>query len=67
MDITASQIESIVRSVISSMGTGATAKAAGPIPTTANVAMLVGQKKIEIQQLPIPFDNSLNTVCIICI
>ena len=54
MDITASQIESIVRSVISSMGAGATAKAQGPIPTTANVAMLVGQKKIEVQQIPIP-------------
>ena len=55
MDITASQIESIVRSVISSMG-GATpsAKAAGPIPTTAHVAMLTGPKKIEIQELPIP-------------
>ena len=54
MDITASQIESIVRSVISSMGAGATAKAAGPIPTTAHVAMLTGPKKIEIQELPIP-------------
>ena len=54
MDITASQIESIVRSVISSMGAGAAPKAQGPIPTTANVAMLVGQKKIEVQQIPIP-------------
>lgn len=53
MDITASQIESIVRSVISSMGQG-TAKAAGPIPQTAHVAMLVGPKKIEVQEIPIP-------------
>ena len=53
MDITASQIESIVRSVISSMGTGS-AKAAGPIPTTAHVAMLTGPKKIEVQEIPIP-------------
>ena len=53
MDITASQIESIVRSVISSMG-GATAKAQGPIPTTARVAMLTGPKNIEVQELPIP-------------
>ena len=55
MDITASQIESIVRSVISSMGTGAAApKAAGSIPTKARVAMLTGTKKIEVQELPIP-------------
>ena len=54
MDITASQIESIVRSVISSMGTGASAKAAGPIPTTAHVAMLTGPKNIEVQEIPIP-------------
>lgn len=53
MDITASQIESIVRSVISSMGQD-TAKAAGPIPQTAHVAMLVGPKKIEVQEIPIP-------------
>ena len=53
MDITASQIESIVRSVISSMGQGAP-KAAGPIPTTAHVAMLTGPKKIEVQEIPIP-------------
>ena len=53
MDITASQIESIVRSVISSMG-GTAAKAQGPIPTTARVAMLTGPKKIEVQELPIP-------------
>ena len=54
MDITASQIESIVRSVISSMGGATAAKAQGPIPTTARVAMLTGPKKIEVQELPIP-------------
>ena len=53
MDITASQIESIVRSVISSMGQGSP-KAAGPIPTTAHVAMLTGPKNIEVQEIPIP-------------
>ena len=53
MDITASQIESIVRSVISSMGAGS-AKSAGPIPTTAHVAMLTDTKKIEVKELPIP-------------
>lgn len=54
MDITTSQIESIVRSVISSMGAGTASKASGPIPTVAHVAMLTGPKKIEIQELPIP-------------
>ncbi len=54
MDITASQIESIVRSVISSMGAGSAPKANGPIPKVANVAMLTGPKTIEVQQLPIP-------------
>ena len=53
MDITASQIESIVRSVISSMG-GTAPKAQGPIPTTAHVAMLTDTKKIEVKELPIP-------------
>ena len=53
MDITASQIESIVRSVINNMGAGS-AKAAGPIPTVAHVAMLTGPKNIEVQELPIP-------------
>ena len=53
MDITASQIESIVRSVISSMGAAAP-KAQGPIPTTAHVAMLTDTKKIEVKELPIP-------------
>ena len=57
MDITASQIESIVRSVISSMGNsaaGGSCRPAGPIPTVAHVAMLTGPKKIEVQELPIP-------------
>ena len=57
MDITASQIESIVRSVISSMGNSAacgSCKSTGPVPTVAHVAMLTGPKKIEVQELPIP-------------
>ena len=54
MDITASQIESIVRSVISSMGGAAAPKAQGAIPSTAHVAMLTGPKKIEVQEIPIP-------------
>ena len=55
MDISANQIEAIVRQVVASMGTGATAsKAAGPLPKVAKVAMLVGPKKIEIQEVPLP-------------
>ena len=54
MDISASQIESIVRSVLSSMGGSATPRAAGPLPRTAHVAMLTGEKKIEVQEIPIP-------------
>ena len=52
MNISASQIESIVRSVLGQMG-GA-APAAGPLPKTARVAMLTGPKKIEVQEIPIP-------------
>ncbi len=54
MDISASQIESIVRSVLGQMGGAAAPRAAGPLPKVANVAMLTGPKKIEVQQLPIP-------------
>ena len=53
MDISASQIESIVRSVLSSMGNNAPV-AAGPLPRVARVAMLTGPKKIEVQEIPIP-------------
>lgn len=51
MDITASQIESIVRSVISSMN-GSSSN--GNVPSTAHVAMLTDTKKIEVQEIPIP-------------
>jgi len=52
MDINASQIESIVRQVLSGMGQ--TATAASPLPKTAKVAMLVDKKKIEVKEFPIP-------------
>ena len=58
MDITASQIESIVRSVINSMGANTSSCSCqchgGAVPTTTKVAMLTGPKKIEVQELPIP-------------
>ena len=53
MDISANQIEAIVRSVLGSMNTSAP-KAAGNLPKVAKVAMLVGPKKIEIQEVPLP-------------
>ena len=54
MDISASQIESIVRSVINSMGGSASSSAGGPLPKVAHVAMLTDKKKIEVKEIPIP-------------
>ena len=54
MDISASQIESIVRSVIDSMGGTSCAKTCGSIPKVAHVAMLTDKKKIEVKEIPIP-------------
>ena len=55
MDISASQIESIVRSVINSMGTSSGASSASrEIPKVAHVAMLTGLKNIEVKEIPIP-------------
>ena len=52
MDISASQIESIVRNVLSSMGKVPAASACGgATPKVAHVAMLTGPKKIEVQEL----------------
>ncbi len=53
MDLNASQIESIVRKVVSEMST-APAKASKDVPKTAKVAMLTDKKKIEIKEFPIP-------------
>ncbi|MBQ3483495.1 MAG: alcohol dehydrogenase catalytic domain-containing protein [Clostridia bacterium] len=53
MDISASQIESIVRSVLGQMGGGASASAVS-VPKTARVAMLTAAKTIEVQEIPIP-------------
>ena len=53
MDISASQIESIVRSVLGQMGGGASAPA-GSLPKTARVAMLTAAKTIEVKEIPIP-------------
>ena len=53
MEISASQIESIVRSVLSNMG-GSSAVSAKDLPKTTKAAVLVDTKKIEVQEIPIP-------------
>ncbi len=57
MDINSSNIEAIVRQVLSDMkGTSAPASSAssGNIPSTAHVAMLTGLEKFEIKEYPMP-------------
>lgn len=57
MDFNASEIESIVRRVLSGMTTGASAQASAPagnIPRTARVAMLTGKQHFEVKEFPIP-------------
>ncbi len=56
MDITSSQVESIVRKILGELG-GAKSSCAGKIPKTAKVAMLTSQKKIEVKEFPIPALN----------
>lgn len=54
MEMNAAQIENVVRQVLSQMG-GASAPAKAPeIPATARVAMLTGERKIEVREYPIP-------------
>ncbi len=53
MDITSSQVESIVRKILGEMGSSKPA-ASGAIPKTAKVAMLTATKKIEVKEYPIP-------------
>lgn len=57
MDINSSNIEAIVRQVLSDMkGTSASTSSAsnGNIPSTAHVAMLTGLEKFEIKEYPMP-------------
>ena len=51
MDITSSQVESIVRKILGEINTTKTSE---PIPKTAKVAMLVDKKKIEVKEYAIP-------------
>ena len=50
MNITSSQVESIVRQILGQMGPKTTAG----IPKTAKVAMLTGPKKIEVKEFAVP-------------
>ncbi len=55
MEINASQVESIVRQILSGMNSGATAPSSnGAIPKTAKVAMLTEPKHIEVKEFPMP-------------
>ena len=51
MDISKNQVENIVRKILSEMPT---ACKCASVPNTAKVAMLTGQKKIEVREYPIP-------------
>ena len=52
MNISSSQVESIVRKILSEVGSAP--KASAGVPKTAKVAMLTGPKKIEVKEFPIP-------------
>ena len=53
MDITSSQVESIVRKILGEMG-GSKSTSNGAIPKTAKVAMLTSPKHIEVKEFPVP-------------
>ena len=53
MDISATQVESIVRQVLSEMS-GSSSSASAAIPATAKVALMTGTRKIEVKEFPIP-------------
>lgn len=52
MEISASQIETIVRSIVSQMGGGTSAPR--DIPKKAHVAMLTDKKHFEVKEFPVP-------------
>ena len=54
MNISSSQVESIVRRILGEMAPSASTGAKGGIPKTAKVAMLTAQKKIEVKEFPVP-------------
>ncbi len=56
MDITSSQVESIVRKILGEINGGCSSCSScnGEIPKTAKVAMLTAQKHIEVKEYPVP-------------
>ena len=54
MDINSQNIEQIVRQVLEGMNGASPAKASGPIPSTARVAMLTELEKFELKEYPMP-------------
>ena len=55
MDLSSSQVESIVRQVLSEMnGTASSSSAAANIPATAKVATLVEPHNIVVKEYPMP-------------
>ena len=52
MNISSSQVEAIVRRILGE--TASAPKASAGVPKTAKVAMLTGQKKIEVKEFAIP-------------
>ena len=54
MDITSSQVESIVRKILGELDGGKKSACSNKIPKTAKVAMLTAQKKIEVKEFEIP-------------
>ena len=53
MELSNTQLESIVRRVLGEMA-GSAPRAAASVPKTAKVSMLTGAKKMEIREFPIP-------------
>ena len=54
MDITSTQIESIVRKILGEVAPACDKKCCSEVPKTAKVAMLTGLKKIEVKEYEIP-------------
>ena len=54
MELNANQIERIVRQVLGQVNGASAPAASSAIPQKARVAMLTGEKKIEVKEFPIP-------------
>ena len=54
MDITSTQVESIVRKILSEVAPAKSSCCSNAVPKTAKVATLTAPKKIEVKEYPIP-------------